>query len=301
MTEQFDASLARLRSARLPERDLASFPDEDFDSSTESRLPDSGSRNSQLARFAVASAGHLPDLDGDIPLAGKPRLALAPKAALAAVVALLTLGGGVAAAFAWSYYNAEPFPGTEIAAISEAPQNSVSEPQLSGSEIPPGTEAPPPAPVATVVVHVAGEVNAPGIVTLAEGARVADAITGAGGATADAALEAINLARMVTDGEQIKVPKIGEEPVVPDEPATEDLAASNIVGAGGATADSGKININTADAAQLQQLPGIGPALAQRIIAYREENGGFGSIGQLQEVKGIGPAVMSNVQSLITV
>ena len=162
------------------------------------------------------------------------------------------------------------------------------------------TEAP--AEPAEVVVHVAGAVAAPGVVVLDGGARVADALAAAGGADAEADLSAINLARVVIDGEQVYVPARGEAPqaAVP-EPPQQGAAPSPDGGAGpgGGQQAGGPVDINSADAETLQQLPGIGPALAQRIIAHREEVGPFGSVDELDDVSGIGPVLMGELRDLV--
>jgi competence protein ComEA len=119
-------------------------------------------------------------------------------------------------------------------------------------------------------VHVVGAVNKPGLYELPAGDRVIDAIAAAGGFTAAADQTQVNLARVVSDGEQLVVPKKGATPSAP-----------------GATS-SGKVNINTADATALATLDGIGPALAQRIIDFRESHGRFSSVNDLQNVTGIG-------------
>ncbi|WP_255365348.1 helix-hairpin-helix domain-containing protein [Cellulosimicrobium sp. I38E] len=146
------------------------------------------------------------------------------------------------------------------------------------------------APSGGVVVHVVGQVAAPGLVTVAADARVADALEAAGGATAEADLAALNLARTVTDGEQIVVPRPGE--AVP--------AAGPAAPAAGATA-GGAVDLNAADATALDALPGIGPVLAERIVAWRDENGPFTTVDELGEVSGIGPAVLADVRDLVRV
>ncbi|MCM6763905.1 helix-hairpin-helix domain-containing protein [Rathayibacter sp. ZW T2_19] len=123
-------------------------------------------------------------------------------------------------------------------------------------------------------VHVAGEVVSPGLYLLKDGARVADALAAAGGATESADPDAVNLARRVVDGEQLLVPAVGAAP-----------AAGAAPGAGDA---SGPVSLSTATAAQLEELPEVGPATAAKIIAYREANGPFSSVDQLLEVPGIG-------------
>jgi competence protein ComEA len=138
------------------------------------------------------------------------------------------------------------------------------------------------------LVHVLGAVARPGLVELGADARVVDAIAAAGGLTADADTARVNLARTVTDGEQLVVPKIGEvAPTVPD--------------TGGPMGEkSMTVNVNTADLAGLEELPGIGPALAQRIIDWRETNGGFSSIDDLGNVSGIGEKILAGLRDLVT-
>jgi competence protein ComEA len=149
---------------------------------------------------------------------------------------------------------------------------------VGGPDAPAGVPLAPPS-AAAVVVDVAGAVEAPGLVELVAGARVADALDAAGGASADAVLDDLNLARKVTDGEQIRVPREGEE---------------------GGTA-SGLINVNRADATQLEELPGVGPVLAARIIADREANGPFATLDDLARVPGVGDAILGGLEGVATV
>ena len=135
------------------------------------------------------------------------------------------------------------------------------------------------------LVHVLGAVVRPGLVELGAGARVVDAVAAAGGFTAEADPAGVNLARQVVDGEQLVVLAVGQAP-----PPTIGGAS----GSTGPTAD-GTIHLNTADVAALDTLPRIGPALAQRIIDWREANGPFTSVDQLLEVAGIGDAVFSGL------
>lgn len=142
-----------------------------------------------------------------------------------------------------------------------------------------------------VTVHVVGAVAQPGLVAVPLGSRVADAIAGAGGATPDAELGALNLARPVTDGEQIVVPTIGEAPPVGAEGTT----------GGGAWRADGKLDLNAATAAEFEELPGVGPVLAERIIDWREQHGPFVEVGQLREVAGIGEKTFQSLSELVTV
>jgi competence protein ComEA len=141
----------------------------------------------------------------------------------------------------------------------------------------------------TVVVSVVGLVARPGLVTLPSGARVAAAIEAAGGLLPGADPATVNLAAVVTDGEQISV----------GVPGTAGAAAGAPDPAGGGTA--GPVDLNAAGAAELDALPGIGPVLAQRIVDYRTRNGPFASVDQLDDVPGIGPAIFAELAQLVTV
>lgn len=144
-----------------------------------------------------------------------------------------------------------------------------------------------------VVVHVAGAVAAPGLVELPAGSRAADALEAAGGATDAADLDALNLAAPVTDGQQLYVPAEGETPPVP-------VAGGEPGGAGG-TQQAGLVDVNTADTTTLETLPGIGPALAGRIVDHRTAHGPFASVDALIDVAGIGPATLARIRDLVTV
>jgi competence protein ComEA len=139
-----------------------------------------------------------------------------------------------------------------------------------------------------LVVHVAGKVRTPGIVRLPPGARVLDAVAAAGGAPESVDLTGLNLARPLSDGEQVLVG-------VP-QPAGADVGTPSPDGA-----SAEPLNLNTASADQLEALPGIGPALAGRILAWRDEHGRFTSVEELQEVSGIGPATLAELVDLVTV
>ncbi|WP_292729436.1 ComEA family DNA-binding protein [Microbacterium sp. UBA837] len=149
--------------------------------------------------------------------------------------------------------------------------------------------APAPVTVATastsLYVHVSGAVNAPGLYVLHADARVVDAVAAAGGLAEDAEAAGVNLARPVSDGEQVIVPRVGEAPAA---------------GPAGVTAD-GRVNLNSADEGALDTLPGVGPAIAGRIIEWREANGRFASVDDLLSVSGIGPKMLESLRDLVTV
>jgi competence protein ComEA len=150
------------------------------------------------------------------------------------------------------------------------------------------------APVAaSVFVHVSGAVAAPGLYVLDEGARVVDAVAAAGGFADGADEQAVNLARPISDGEQLHVPAAGEVPAS----GTDAAAAPGAAGAAG----DGRVNLNTADIAQLDTLPRIGPAMAQRIIEWRDANGRFTSVEDLLAVPGIGDKMLETLRDLVTV
>ena len=132
----------------------------------------------------------------------------------------------------------------------------------------------------TVMVHVVGAVALPGVVTVPETSRVQDALALAGGALEDADLRSVNLARTVFDGEQIVVPRLGDP----------------LDSLGG---ESGLLSLSQADQASLETLPRIGPATAERIIAWREANGPFRSVEDLLAISGIGPATLEGLADLV--
>jgi competence protein ComEA len=139
----------------------------------------------------------------------------------------------------------------------------------------PVTASPAPHPQPSVVVHVAGQVKHPGLVSLDPSSRVADALAAAGGPTSHADTSAINLARHVQDGEQIYVPRRGGSAHQP-------------------------VNVNRASATELETLPGIGPALAARIVADRRAHGSYARLSDLTRVSGIGAALVAGLEGVAT-
>ncbi|MBC7255890.1 MAG: helix-hairpin-helix domain-containing protein [Chloroflexi bacterium] len=155
---------------------------------------------------------------------------------------------------------------------------------------PTATASPTAAPI---VVHVVGAVNRPGVYTLAAQSRVVDAVNAAGGLAPGADTERINLADFLRDGQQIYVPFAGTQPP----PSPTPLSAPR----DGAAGSIRPVNINTASAAELEALPGIGPTYASRIIAYRQAHGPFKTTEEIMQVQGIGPACYEKIAPYITV
>lgn len=133
----------------------------------------------------------------------------------------------------------------------------------------------------TITVHVSGAVAAPGLVSLPAGARVADAVVAAGGALPGAGLAALNLAAPIVDGQQLVVPHASD--------------------AGAAVAADGRVRINTADTVALQTLPGVGPVLAERIVAHRDTHGPFRIVEDLLDVPGIGESKLAALRDSVIV
>lgn len=174
--------------------------------------------------------------------------------------------------------------------------------------------APTPTPAPPVVVQAAGAVHRPGVHRLAAGSRVDDLVRAAGGTTPDADLDRVNLAAPLVDGERIWVPRRGETEVpsvvngggvAPGGPATGSGAAGGTGGATGpgATGSEGAapVDLNAATAAELDALPGIGPATAAAILAHRDEHGPFRSVDDLLDVRGIGEAKLEQLRPLVAV
>ena len=203
---------------------------------------------------------------------GKIRPSLAIGICAAVVVAV-----GLAVFAAWNAFSGETF--------QIAHEQTVAPESLSASG-----DAQEEAAVPVIAIHVSGAVLNPGVYELPEGSRANDAIEAAGGASEDAVPDALNLARVLSDGEQIIVPTEEEQ-----ERLEEAAVAGQTLDAGG------KVNINTATVEQLDSLPGVGESTAQKIIADREENGPFGSPEDLKRVSGIGDKKYEDLADLITV
>lgn len=160
------------------------------------------------------------------------------------------------------------------------------------------TPAPRPTPTPPqLMVDVRGAVAKPGLYGLPKGSRAQDALTAAGGTTAEANLDRVNLAKLLTDGDQVLVPTRTAQ----SSRVTSPTGADGPVVATGPTATPGKININTASTSELDTLPGIGPTIAQRIVDYRKTNGPFKRIEDLKNVAGIGDKSFEQIKDLIII
>ena len=159
-----------------------------------------------------------------------------------------------------------------------------------------------------IVFQVAGCVKSPGVYKLPEGNRINDAIATAGGATMNADLQSLNLARKIEDGERIDVPPLRSSTAAPVAmmPASNASSASGNSSSGSSSAEKfrnpgdGTVSINSADVNSLQQLPGVGPSTAQKIVDYRNQIGRFSSPEQLMDVKGIGPKKYEKMRQFVT-
>ena len=196
-------------------------------------------------------------------------------AAVAALIAVVVL---IAAVGVWRHAATREHSHTLAQSSSEREENEAA-PVASS----PSPSAPAPAGERTddVVVYVSGAVASPGVLTLPASSRVIDAITAAGGATPEADLESINLARLLVDGEQIRVGVVGESPPVASEAGTPAGTC---------------IRLATATEAELQTLPGIGPALATRIISYRATHPRLSTVEELDDIPGIGPSLIEKIR-----
>ena len=154
----------------------------------------------------------------------------------------------------------------------------------------------------TIMIHITGEVNNPGIIELQEESRIADAIEVAGGVTENADLNEVNLAFVLSDGQKIYIPNKNEKELDQEKAYITSESGNNVIVKdkieGG---KKQKVNINEAKQEDFEQLPGIGPSIAKKIVEYREQNGKFTSIDELQEVKGIGEAKFENIKEYIMV
>lgn len=210
--------------------------------------------------------------------------------------AILALGVGcvlIVAVAAWRFWPAGSAGGPALD-ITEATAEVTAEESAAGA---PGTEAT--ATAASVTVHVVGAVHRPGVYALAEGSRVRDALAAAGGCVGDAMLEAVNLARILADGEQVRIPTAEEVAAGAIADATGGSAAPGAPSRPGAA--GGKVNLNAASVAELDTLPGVGPSTAQKIVDDRTANGPFKRIEDLMRVSGIGEKKFESLKDYVSV
>jgi len=158
---------------------------------------------------------------------------------------------------------------------------------------PPPKPLPADEPSGTVFVHVSGAVRHPGVYEMPEASRVIEAVDAAGGLLADASDDSVNLARILVDGEQVVVPTHDEASAGSAAPPITTGRSAGVSGAGNL------IDLNTADVALLDTLPGVGPSTAQKIVAEREANGKFAAVDDLGRVAGIGPKKLDALKDLV--
>lgn len=237
-----------------------------------------------------------------------------PEIAAVAVLLLVLLSGT-----GWLVWDRYASGGTEIGATA----GGTTEDGSGGGAPAPGTSAPvqrgqagghgqaagvaagldgehpgnPSAESADIVVHVAGAVKNPGVYHLPQGARVVDALTAAGGQRPDGRGDVLNLAAPLADGDKVYVPR-SQEVASGGQSAGPGTAAG---GWGQSGAGNGKVDVNHADAAALETLPGVGPALAGAILRYRQDHGLFRNVADLEKVPGIGPAKLAALQDRVVV
>lgn len=229
---------------------------------------------------------------GPVPASVRRRFTRVHLSVVVGILLVALVGAG------WALLRARPVALATVTASPAAgspapatPPGSLSSPQPSSS----------PSSVPKIVVHVLGAVRKPGVVSVADGARVKDAIKACGGLTDTADAAELNLAQVLADGQQIVIGTRDEpEGEVRDQQSGPGSTSST--GSGGSTAAPGSVvNLNTATVAQLDELPGVGPVTAGKIIAWREANQKFSRVEELQEVDGIGPKTYADLAPLVKV
>ena len=212
--------------------------------------------------------------EGIVPLPDSPTLLATEKSSIQSVAIFLTIVVGVLVGLVWL----------------NRPQ-TISEPIVVTSGTPLASDTPAKAsPSVMIVVDVEGAVRKPGLKTLPAGSRIADAIKAAGGLRKKLPGGSINLAERVTDGQLIFISSSSKQ---------VGTSSSNTGSATAGTADL--VNLNSATAEQLDALPGVGPVMSSRILAWRNEHQGFSAVEELQEVPGIGPKVFANLKPLVRI
>lgn len=216
---------------------------------------------------------------------------------------VLLLVGAVAAGFVWYRMGVAEAPTRTASAPAAASSTDAARGSSSGADGD-AVKAATPATARSlppVVVHVAGAVVRPGVVQLAAGSRVVDALAAAGGATLDADVNRLNLAAKLIDGQRIAVPTFGEVAGPAPVDAGGDAPAGGSGASTGTPTAENPLDLNTATATDLEALPGIGPSLAQAIIAERTKRGGFESVNDLRSVRGIGDGRFADLKDFVHV
>lgn len=236
-----------------------------------------------------------------------------PRAAVAGLlIVAVVAAAGFGVRVAWARAASTPQvvapaqPGSAVVGRAAGAKGFASSSTASGGGGPPS--AAPAAVRSTLTIHVVGQVKKPGVISLPTGARVTDAVAKAGGALRGADLAAVNLARQLVDGEQVRIPKPGE-PALPPGGGVSGSGVGGSAGGGSANGAGGggvggagnKLDLNRATESELEDLPGVGPVLAQRILDWRAEHGRFATVDELGEVSGIGEKIFSQLQPRVTV
>jgi competence protein ComEA len=238
----------------------------------------------EIARRRLAQLAA--SFDAQLPPDAAPDTVAPRRIEIPHIKVLATLAVAASVLLVWWLLSGRPHASGPDEPLAFTPTSSASAP--SGAS--PGTATE--QPTEELVIDVVGKVRKPGIVTVPKGSRVYEAIEAAGGLKGNVDTSSVNMARVLTDGEQIL---IGRTPAAVPGPAGG--------GTGGTAppAPTAKINLNTATAEQLDTLPGVGPVTAQAILSWRQENGRFTSVDDLLDVKGIGDATLANLRNLVTV
>lgn len=255
--------------------------------------PALGAGAAPFAELLVGGRDHSPE-----PIEWRPPPPLSARVRRAVTTPALAAGVLVMAAVLVAIVMVWVRPHEPTVETAAEAQTDVSHPEAPGATASQGEEA----RTGSAFVHVVGEVADPGVVELDVDARVRDAIDAAGGPTKSAVLAGVNLARLVVDGEQIVVPDAaGAELGAPGAPGASPGGGASAPGSGSGAPDGALVNLNAADATALETLPRVGPALAQRIIDWREANGSFASVDQLLDVSGIGEKTLEGFRDRVTV
>ncbi|WSC69375.1 ComEA family DNA-binding protein [Streptomyces sp. NBC_00121] len=264
--------------------------------------PAPAEENARAVTTAPAAPGRwerlVPAARERLPMWLQLRCGLEPRT-LAALAVVLVAAAVFAVVHFWS---ARPQSVRAPDPVSEGAHAPESDPRIDRGVDLAGTPDPSPGPPPTggpggrIVVDVSGKVRRPGIYPLPSGARVADALRAAGGVRTGVDLTGLNRARVLMDGEQVVV---GAPPGPQAFGATGGAAAGGAAAGAGAGATTGPVSLNSATVEQLDTLPGVGPVLAQHIVDYRTQHGGFRSVGELREVNGIGDRRFADLQPLV--